>query len=138
MVFGELNLFNSTLICFILKEKCAVPCWSQLMVVNCKLWNLSLTINLIHNIFWFLFRMALRPADEIEVILDSFLCTLHSTASAVTANTDVVRVNRFGLYLLTAVVPITTISHNLGLEIQDVNTTGPSVAVCQRIIGNMI
>ena len=74
--------------------------------------------------------MALRPVDKIEVILDSFLCTLQSTASAVAADTDVVRVNRFRLYLLTAVVPITTISHNLGLEIQDVDTTSPSVAVC--------
>ena len=82
--------------------------------------------------------MALRSPEEIEVILDSFLCTLHSTASVVTADTDVVRVNRFPLYLLTAVVPITTISHNLGLEIQDVDTTGPSVAVCQRIVGDMI
>ena len=82
--------------------------------------------------------MALRPVDEIEVILDSFLITLHCTASAVTADTDVVRVNRFRLYLLTAVVHITTISRNLGIEIQDLNTTGPSVAVCQRIVGDMI
>ena len=82
--------------------------------------------------------MALRSVEEIEVILDTFLCMLHSTASAVTGDADVVRVNRFQMYLLTVVVLITTISHNLGLEIQDVNTTGPSVAVCQRIIGDMI
>ena len=74
--------------------------------------------------------MALRPVADIEVILDSFLCTLHTTVSAVQADTDPVRVNRFRLYILTTVVPITTISCNLGLEIQDVDTTGPSMAVC--------
>ena len=70
--------------------------------------------------------------------LDSFQCTLNSTVSVVRQDTDVVRVIRFRLYLLTAVVPITTISCNLGLERQDVNTTGPSIAVCQRILGDMI
>ena len=68
--------------------------------------------------------MALRHVDEIEVMLDSFLITLHCTASTVTLDTDIVKVNRLQLYLLTAVVPITTISHNLGIEIQDLNTTG--------------
>ena len=82
--------------------------------------------------------MPLRSVEETEVILDTFLCTMHSTASAVTGDTDVMRVNRFQMYLLTAVVPITIISHNLGLEIRNVNTTGPSVAVCQSIIGKMI
>ena len=81
--------------------------------------------------------MALRPVDEIAVILESFQCTLHSTVSAVRQDTDVVRVNRFRLFLLTAVVPITTISHNLGLERQDIDTTGQNV-VCQRILGDMI
>ena len=41
------------------------------------------------------FRMALRSVEEIEVILDTFLCMLHSTASVVTSDTDLVRVNRF-------------------------------------------
>ena len=82
--------------------------------------------------------MALRSVEEIEVILDTFLCMLHSTASAVTGDTDVMRVNRFPMYLLTTVVPITTISPYLGPEIQNVDTTGLSVAVCQRIIGEMI
>ena len=40
-------------------------------------------------------------------------------------------------YLLTAAVPVTTISKNLRQEIQDVDTTGPSTAVCQRILGDM-
>ena len=31
--------------------------------------------------------MALRSVEEIEVILDTFLCTLYSTASAVTGDT---------------------------------------------------
>ena len=95
LVFGELSLFNSILIYFILKEKRAVPYWSHPPDVNCKIWNLPLMINTVQHIFWFPFRMALRPGDEIEVILDGFLCTLHSTASAVTTDTDVVRVNRF-------------------------------------------
>ena len=82
--------------------------------------------------------MALRSVEEIEVILDTFLCMLHTTASVVTGDTDVVRVNRFRMYLLTAVIPIKTISHNLGLEIQNVDTIDPSVAVCQRIVGEMI
>ena len=82
--------------------------------------------------------MALRPVDEIAVILDRFQCTLHSTVNAVRQDTDVVRVNRFRLYFLTAVVPITTISCNLKLESQDINTTGPCVVVCQRILGAMI
>ena len=74
--------------------------------------------------------MALRPVDEIAVILESFQCTLHSTVSVVRQDTDVVRVNRFRLYLLTAVVPITTISCNLGLDRQDVNATGQNIVVC--------
>ena len=81
--------------------------------------------------------MALRPMDEIAVILENFQCTLHSTVSAVRQDTDVVRVNRFRLYLLIALVPITTLSCNLGLERQDVNITGASV-VCKRILGDMI
>ena len=80
--------------------------------------------------------MALRPIDEIAVILDSFQCTLHSTVSVVRQNTDVVRVNRFRLYLLTAVVPIRTISCKLGLERQDIDTTGQNMVVCQRIWGH--
>ena len=82
--------------------------------------------------------MALRPVDEIAVVLESFQRTFNSTVSAVRQDTDVVRVNRFRLYLLTTVVPITTISHNLGLERQDVDTTGQNVVVCQRILGDMI
>ena len=57
--------------------------------------------------------MALRPVADIEGILDSFLCTLHTTVSVVQVDTDHVRVNRFRLYILTAVVPMTTISQKL-------------------------
>ena len=95
-------------------------------------------INTIQHLFCVPFRMALRPVDEIAVILKSFQCTLHPTVSAVRQDTDVVRVNRFRLYLLTAVVPIITISHNLGLERQDIDTTGQNIVVCQRILGDMI
>ena len=82
--------------------------------------------------------MALRSAHEIAVFLESFQYTLYSTVSAVRQDIDVVRVNRFRLYLLTAIVPITTISHNLGLERRDVNTTGQNSVVCQRILGDML
>ena len=95
-------------------------------------------INAIQHLFCVPFRMALRPVDEIAVILESFQCSLHSTVSAIRQDTDVVRVNRFRLYLLAAVVPITTISCNLGLERQDIDTTGQNIVVCQTILGNMI
>ena len=95
-------------------------------------------INTIQHLFCVPFRMALRPGDEIAVILNIFQCTLHSIVSAVRQDTDVVRVNRFRLYLLTAVVPITTISHILGIERQDIDTTGANIVVCQRILGDMI
>ena len=82
--------------------------------------------------------MPIRPVLEIEV-LDSFICTVHATVSAVAGDTDLVRLNRFKLYLLTAVVPVTTISHGLGLEPdQYVNTTGTSSAVCPRILTDII
>ena len=74
--------------------------------------------------------MPIRPVLEIDVVLDSFICTVHATVSAVAGDTDIVRVNRFKLYLLTAIVPVTTISRDLGLEDQHVNTTGTSSAVC--------
>ena len=109
-------------------------------MVNCQIWiwNLFLTINKIQHICCVPFRRALRPVGEIEVILDSFICSLHTTVSAVRADTNVVRINRFRLYPLTAVVSVTTISRNFRLETQDVNTSGPSMAVCQRILGDMI
>ena len=56
------------------------------------------------------------------------MCTVHTTVSAVAGDTDLVRVNRFKLYLLTAIVLVTTISHGLGLEPdQHVNTTGKAL-----------
>ena len=119
VVFGELNLFNSILICFILKEKCAVSYWSQLMVVNCKFWNLSLMINTIQQIDLFCdpFRMALRPVADIEVILDSFLCTVaYNSKCSLSGHRSCEQL----------------------LEIQDADTTGPSMAACHRILGDMI
>ena len=81
----------------------------------------------------------IRPVLEIDIVLDSFICTIHATVSAVAGDTDLVRVNRFKLYLLTAVVPFTTISHGLGLEPdQHVNTTSTSSAVCQGILTDII
>ena len=72
--------------------------------------------------------MPIMPVLEIDVVLDSFICTVHTTLSAVLGHTDLVRVNRFKLYLLTAVVPITTISCGLGLEPDEhVNTTGKAL-----------
>ena len=108
------------------------------MDINCKLWNLSLMINTIQHLFCVPFRMALRPMDEIAVILENFQCMLHSIVSAVRQDTDVVRMNRFRLYLLITLVPITTLSHNLGLKRQDVYTTGASIVVCEGTLGDMI
>ena len=83
--------------------------------------------------------MPIRPALKIDIVLDSFICTIHTTVSAVAGDTDLVRVNRFKLYLLTAVVPLTTISCGLGLEPdQHVDTTGTSSAVCQGILTDII
>ena len=48
----------------------------------------------------------IMPVLEIDVVLDSFTCTVHATLSAVAGDTDLVRVNRFKLYLLTAMVPL--------------------------------
>ena len=81
----------------------------------------------------------IRPVLEIDVVLESFICTVHATISAVAHNSDLVRVNRFKFFLLTAVVPFTTISSGLGLEHdQHVDTTGTSSAVSQRILADII
>ena len=81
----------------------------------------------------------IRSVTEIDEFLESFICTVHATLSAVSSDTDWERVNRFKLYLLTAAVPITTISHGLGLEAeQHVATTGTSSEVCKRILMDMI
>ena len=88
-----------------------------------------------------LFRMAMpiMLVLEIDVVLDSFICTVHATLSVVAGDTDLVRVNRFKLYLLTAMVPITTISRGLGLEPdQHVDTTGTSSEVCKGILMDII
>ena len=76
----------------------------------------------------------IRPVLEIDVVLESFICTVHATISAVAHDSDLLRVNRVKLYLLTAMVPVTTISIGLGLEHgQHVDTTDTSSAVSQRI-----
>ena len=81
----------------------------------------------------------IRPVLEIDVVLESFICTVHTTISAVACDSDLVRINRFKLYLLTAVVPFTTVSSGLGLEHdQHVDTTGTSLAVSQRILADII
>ena len=81
----------------------------------------------------------IRSVTEIDEFLESFICTVHATLSAVSSDTDWERVNRFKLYLLTATVPITTISHGLGLEAeQHVATMGTSSEVCKRILMDMI
>ena len=83
--------------------------------------------------------MPIRPVLEIDVVMDSFTCTVHATVSAVAGDTDLIRVDRFKLYLLTAVVPVTTIYRGLGLEPdQHVDTTSTSSAVCQRILTDII
>ena len=81
----------------------------------------------------------IRPVLKIDVVLESFICTLHATISAVAQDSNLVRVNRFKLYLLTAMVPVTTISTGLGLvHDQHVDTTGTSSAVSQRILADII
>ena len=83
--------------------------------------------------------MTIRPVLEIDVVLEGFICTVHATISAVAGDTDLVRIHRFKLYLLNAVVPVMTISCGLGLEPdQDVDTTGTSSTVCQRILTDII
>ena len=82
--------------------------------------------------------MPIRPVLEIDIVLEDFICTVHATVSTVASDTDLVRVHKFKLYLLTAVVPVTTISHGLGLEPdQDVNTTGTSQRILTDIIKNL-
>ena len=82
--------------------------------------------------------MPIRPVLEIDIVLEDFICTVHATVSAVASDTDLVRVHKFKLYLLTAVVPVTTISHGLRLEPdQDVNTTGTSQRILTDIIKNL-
>ena len=81
----------------------------------------------------------IRSITEIDEFLESFICTVDATLSAVSSDTDWERVNRFKLYLLTAAVPITTISHGLGLEAeQHVATMGTSSEVCKRILMDII
>ena len=83
--------------------------------------------------------MPITPVLEKDIVLDNFICTVHATVSAVTHDTDLVKVNRFKLYLLTAVVPVMTLSSGLGLEPdQHVDTIGTSSAVCQRILTDII
>ena len=81
----------------------------------------------------------IRPVLEINVVLDSFICTVHATLSAVAGDTDWVKMNRFKLYLLTATVPLTTISCGLGLEPdQHVDIMGTSFEVCKGILMDII
>ena len=81
----------------------------------------------------------IRTVTEIYEFLESFISTVHATLSAVSRDTDWERVNRFKLYLLTATVPITMISHGLGLEPeQHVNTMGTSSEVCKGILMDII
>ena len=113
-----------------------VPKCSVAGCLNVAIYTLIPTIQ-----FCIPFRMAtpIRPILEIDIVLDSFICTAHATVSAVAGDTDLVRVNRFKLYLLTAAVPLTIISHALCLEPdQHVNTTGTSSAVCQGILKDII
>ena len=55
--------------------------------------------------------MPIRSVLEIDVVLDSIICTVHTTVSAVAGDTDFVRVHQLKFYLLTAMVPLTIISH---------------------------
>ena len=81
----------------------------------------------------------IRPVLEIDVVLESFIYTVHTTISAVARDSNLVRVNRFKFFLLTAVVPFITISSSLGLEHdQHVDTAGTSSAVSQRILADII
>ena len=81
----------------------------------------------------------IRTVTEIDEFLESFICTVHATLSAVSSDTDWERVNRFKLYLLTAAVPITMISHGLRLEPeQHVDTMGTSSEVCKGILMDII
>ena len=80
-----------------------------------------------------------RSVTEIDEFLESFICTVHATVSAVSSDTDWEGVNRFKLYLLTAALPITAISHGLGLEPeQHVNKMGTSSEVCKGILMDII
>ena len=113
-----------------------VPKCSVVGCLNVAIYTLIPTIQ-----FCIPFRMAIpiRPVLEIDIVLDSFICTVHTTVSAVAGDTDLVRVNRFKLYLLTAAVPLTTISCGLCLEPDEhVDTTGISSAVCQGILTDII
>ena len=64
-----------------------------------------------------------NPDDNLDSIFDRFIQTLCSTHTAVSIDTDGQRKFQFKLYLVTALVPFTTLSKNLGYKQADPDFT---------------
>ena len=66
-------------------------------------------------------------------MFDRFIQTLCSTHSAVSIDTDAQQKFQFKLYLVTALVPFTTLSRNLGYKQDDPDfTVGTTEEICHK------
>ena len=91
---------------------------------------------------WIIYSMAASNVpnvdDNLDLIFKSFVETLCSTHQAVCIDTDTQQSLEFKCYLVTALVPFTTLSTNLGYTQEDpdftVRTTGE---ICHKILTNM-
>ena len=76
--------------------------------------------------------------DNLDSIFEHFIETLCSTHTAVRIDTDTQRKLEFKVYLLTALVPFTTISRNLGYTQEGPDfTVRTTMEICLKILTNM-
>ena len=91
---------------------------------------------------WIISRMTVSNVpnvdDNLGFIFESFIETLCSTHTAVSIDTDAQRKLEFKSYLVTALVPFTTLSTNLGYTQEDPDfTVRTTDEICHKILRNM-
>ena len=76
--------------------------------------------------------------DNLDFIFEHFIEILCSTHTAVSIDTDAQQKLEFKLYLVTALVPFTTLSRNLGYTQDDPDFNLETIEdICQKILTNM-
>ena len=76
--------------------------------------------------------------DNLDFIFESFIETLCSTHTVVFIDTDAQQKLKFKSYLVAALVPITTLSTNLGYTQEDPDfTVRTTDEICHKILSNM-
>ena len=91
---------------------------------------------------WIISRMAASNVpnvdDNLDFIFESFIETLCSTHTAVSIDSNAQQKLEFKSYLVTALVPFTTLSTNLGYTQEDPDfTVGTTDEICHKILSNM-